>query len=318
MTEVAPHASSAESGRPESLSAVTLAVSDMGRSLRFYESIGFVCAAGGADASFTTLRVGAVSLNLQLEPSWAPDGPVWGRVIIWVDDVDAMYRRVLESGARPDAPPQDATWGERFFHVRDPDGHELSFARPLPAPPRGVGTGRARRASLELVDVVDDDGRVTGTVTRAEMRERNLRHRSVFVAVVSSADSVAVHQRAAWKDLWPSWWDVAFGGVVAAGEDWEAAARRELAEEAGIDLVAEGIDLELLVEGTFDAVGCRERARVFLVRHDGPLACNDGEVAWTGWVRRADLPAWSTERRLAPDSAALVLPELLVPDLTRS
>jgi uncharacterized glyoxalase superfamily protein PhnB len=27
--------------------------------------------------------------------------------------------------------PADAPWGERYFHVRDPDGHELSFARPL-------------------------------------------------------------------------------------------------------------------------------------------------------------------------------------------
>ena len=29
------------------------------------------------------------------------------------------------------APPRDAEWGERYFHILDPDGHELSFARPL-------------------------------------------------------------------------------------------------------------------------------------------------------------------------------------------
>jgi len=27
--------------------------------------------------------------------------------------------------------PRDAAWGERFFHLTDPDGHELSFAWPL-------------------------------------------------------------------------------------------------------------------------------------------------------------------------------------------
>jgi hypothetical protein len=27
--------------------------------------------------------------------------------------------------------PQDASWGERYFHLPDPDGHELSFARPI-------------------------------------------------------------------------------------------------------------------------------------------------------------------------------------------
>jgi uncharacterized glyoxalase superfamily protein PhnB len=31
----------------------------------------------------------------------------------------------------PNTGPRDATWGERYFHVTDPDGHELSFARPL-------------------------------------------------------------------------------------------------------------------------------------------------------------------------------------------
>jgi uncharacterized glyoxalase superfamily protein PhnB len=37
----------------------------------------------------------------------------------------------VASGAQPDAPPRDAAWGERFFHLTDPDGHELSFARLL-------------------------------------------------------------------------------------------------------------------------------------------------------------------------------------------
>jgi hypothetical protein len=32
---------------------------------------------------------------------------------------------------RPDTAPRDAEWGERFFHLTDPDGHELSFAWPL-------------------------------------------------------------------------------------------------------------------------------------------------------------------------------------------
>jgi len=27
--------------------------------------------------------------------------------------------------------PRDASWGERYFHMPDPDGHELSFARPI-------------------------------------------------------------------------------------------------------------------------------------------------------------------------------------------
>ena len=47
-------------------------------------------------------------------------------------DVDALYDRALAAGYLPATVPRDAEWGERFFHLIDPDGHELSFARPLP------------------------------------------------------------------------------------------------------------------------------------------------------------------------------------------
>lgn len=119
-------------GEPvEAISAVTLAVSDMAGSCAFYEALGFVPAFGGPDAPFTSLRCGAGFLNLQLDPEHAPLPQIWGRLILWVDDVDAMHARAVAAGLDPDAAPADAPWGERYFHLRDPDGHELSFARPL-------------------------------------------------------------------------------------------------------------------------------------------------------------------------------------------
>lgn len=118
-------------GSIEALSAVTLAVSDMDRSVAFYAGCGFEVAFGGAGTPFTSLRAGDGFVNLQLDPDHAPLLAIWGRVIFWVDDVDAAYGRVVAAGGVPDAEPADAPWGERYFHVRDPDGHELSFARPL-------------------------------------------------------------------------------------------------------------------------------------------------------------------------------------------
>lgn len=112
-----------------SISAVTLLVSDMERSVAFYESIGFEILYGGPEAAFTSLRVGDQFLNLM-----AGIGATiarWGRVIVYVDDVDNQYRRVVEAGHRPEAEPRDGEWGERYFHLDDPDGHQLSFARPL-------------------------------------------------------------------------------------------------------------------------------------------------------------------------------------------
>jgi catechol 2,3-dioxygenase-like lactoylglutathione lyase family enzyme len=115
----------------ESISAVTLLTSNMADSVSFYRTLGFHLLYGGPEAPFTSFRVGVGYLNLQLDPDSAPGKAVWGRVILWVDDVDEMYQRAEAAGFHPDALPADAQWGERYFHIHDPSGHELSFARPL-------------------------------------------------------------------------------------------------------------------------------------------------------------------------------------------
>lgn len=118
-------------GPVESISAVTLVTGDMGASVRFYEALGFRLLYGGPDAPFTSFEVGSGFLNLQAGAGGAGSWAGWGRTIFWVDDVDAMHARAIAAGAVPSTSPADAPWGERYFHVDDPDGHELSFARPL-------------------------------------------------------------------------------------------------------------------------------------------------------------------------------------------
>lgn len=113
----------------ESISAVTLVVTDMARSLAFYETLGFETISGGVAQGFTSLRAGHQFLNLSAEPG--SPGIGWGRVIFHVNDVDAFHRRAQARGLEADFAPRDAVWGERYFHIADPDGHELSFARPL-------------------------------------------------------------------------------------------------------------------------------------------------------------------------------------------
>jgi catechol 2,3-dioxygenase-like lactoylglutathione lyase family enzyme len=115
----------------ESISAVTLLTVNMLDAVAFYEALGFHLLYGGPEAPFTSFRVGAGYLNLQLDTVGPPRRAVWGRVVFWVADVDAMYRRALAAGFDPDTSPADAPWGERYFHIHDRDGHELSFARPL-------------------------------------------------------------------------------------------------------------------------------------------------------------------------------------------
>jgi catechol 2,3-dioxygenase-like lactoylglutathione lyase family enzyme len=121
----------ANSGEPRvvSLSAVTLATRDMARAVRFYEALGFPCKYGGPSEGFTSFEFGNTFLNLIADSRGSAGW--WGRVIVHVSDVDGMYSRALAAGITPEFAPQDAPWGERYFHVFDPEGHEISFAKPI-------------------------------------------------------------------------------------------------------------------------------------------------------------------------------------------
>jgi len=114
----------------ESIGAVTFVTHDMARSVGFYSSLGFDLINGGPEASFSSFAIGEGFLNLMARPGGRSRSS-WGRLILYVSDVDVFYRKALEFGLTPEAPPRDAEWGERYFHLTDPDGHELSFARPL-------------------------------------------------------------------------------------------------------------------------------------------------------------------------------------------
>ena len=114
-----------------STSAITLAVTSMKQSCAFYEELGFRYHRGGPDEQFTTLIAGNAFLNLQLHEQYESPTEVWGRVIFWVVDVDAVHDHMIAAGYVADAPPSDGPWGERYFHIKDPDGHEISIARPL-------------------------------------------------------------------------------------------------------------------------------------------------------------------------------------------
>ena len=114
----------------ENISAITLATVNMNRSVAFYEALGFELIYGGADTVFSSLKAGSGFVNLTSE---RPQGgwSWWGRVIFHVANVDDIYAKALASGFATDTKPRDAEWGERYFHMTDPDGHELSFARLL-------------------------------------------------------------------------------------------------------------------------------------------------------------------------------------------
>ena len=119
------------------ISAVTLFIKDMEKSVSFYTRLPeFEIVFGGQNSDFTSFRVSKnpeMFLNLEL----SNNPPVnFGRIIFYTDNVDKLFEHlknddILSKLGCFESNPRDASWGERYFHMRDPDGYEISFAKKL-------------------------------------------------------------------------------------------------------------------------------------------------------------------------------------------
>jgi catechol 2,3-dioxygenase-like lactoylglutathione lyase family enzyme len=112
------------------ISAVTFRVANLTESVRFYRDVlGMEITYGGEGEFFCSLRTEDAPYPI-LNLDHGEPVTRWGRLIFHVADVDAFWAYLRGKGGHPEH-PRDASWGERYFHMSDPDGHELSFARPL-------------------------------------------------------------------------------------------------------------------------------------------------------------------------------------------
>ncbi len=125
------------------ISAVTLLIKNMERSCSFYSQIpGFRLVYGGSSKdTFSTFEMGAeiskMCLNLELNAITNEYCRIdFGRIIFHTEDVDKLYTYMknnhdISNIVSFENEPADAPWGERYFHIREPDGYQLSFATPI-------------------------------------------------------------------------------------------------------------------------------------------------------------------------------------------
>jgi catechol 2,3-dioxygenase-like lactoylglutathione lyase family enzyme len=142
------------------ISAITLRVKDMEKSCTLYSKIpGFSLTYGGKPSDrFTTFEIGKGSktttyLNLELiEKEEEKDSADFykksnlgrkmkgredfGRIIFHSENVDKLFSYMkkdeyISKSIVFENEPTNAPWGERFFHIREPNGYQLSFAQPL-------------------------------------------------------------------------------------------------------------------------------------------------------------------------------------------
>lgn len=153
----------------------------------------------------------------------------------------------------------------------------------------------------ELVDVIDGAGRTVGTVTRREMRKRRLPHRCVYLLVFNRRGELFVHLRTPTKDVYPAHWDVAVGGVLAAGESFDAGVRREAREELGID-----VEPEPLFPFRYADASTGVHAMAYRVVHDGPFRYQPEEVVRGKFVAVAEVKNRAAREPFCPDGLAVL------------
>ena len=154
----------------------------------------------------------------------------------------------------------------------------------------------------ELVDIIDEDDRVVGQAPRREIRQHNLRHRCVYILVFGSDGRLLIHQRTQTKDVFPGYWDVAFGGVLGAGEIYDDAALRELQEECGLT----GIVLQRQFPIEYEQEDNRIRVVLYTAVSDGPFVLQAEEVVRVEWVRAEAVESLARQRQFCPDGLAVL------------
>ena len=118
------------------VSAITLGVSDLARSRRFYDALGL---SGGREAGgevvFYQLNGLILCLYNDLARDAAVEAAARGRGLFAIahnvrerDEVDAVMARAEAAGARVTHPPRDTPWGGRTAYFADPDEHLWEIA----------------------------------------------------------------------------------------------------------------------------------------------------------------------------------------------
>jgi 8-oxo-dGTP pyrophosphatase MutT (NUDIX family) len=159
-----------------------------------------------------------------------------------------------------------------------------------------LGGGSLIDPGDELVDVVDEANEVVGSVSRRELRARNLLHRCTYVFVISPAGELYVHLRTDTKDVYPGFYDVCAGGVNAAGESYETCAARELEEELGV----RSTPMFRFTHRYSGPSGC-VLGGVFDVVWGGAIVWQPEEVAWGAFLPLPQVDAMIARESFCPD-----------------
>jgi isopentenyldiphosphate isomerase len=118
-----------------------------------------------------------------------------------------------------------------------------------------------------LVDSVDQNDTPVGVVRRNEVFAKRVNFRVAHDLVFNSGGKLLVQQLARTRTRHPGYWGSSVAAYLFSGETYEAAARRRLAQELGI----EGVPLSEVGKASMEDSGCQKFIGIFATIHDGPF-----------------------------------------------
>jgi isopentenyl-diphosphate delta-isomerase type 1 len=150
---------------------------------------------------------------------------------------------------------------------------------------------------MEMFQLVDKNGSPIGQASREECHGNpRLIHLVIHVHVFDPAGDLFLQKRSMSKDTNPGLWDTSIGGHVMAGEQADAAVRREAQEELGIDAAAARFIYSYLREGSFES----EYAACYRLAWDGPVSADTEEIDEGRFFTLAEVSSMVGARLLTP------------------
>ena len=153
-----------------------------------------------------------------------------------------------------------------------------------------VGLFCGMGSAEEWFDVVNERDEVVRQATRREVHATGLWHRAVHILVFDATGRVFLQKRSMLKDLSPGLWDSSCSGHLDAGEDYDAAAIRELGEEIGIKLAPGVVPARWFRIDACEPTGW-EFVWIYRLRHDGALTLDPSEIQYGEWVLPSEITA---------------------------
>lgn len=113
---------------------VGVAVSDLERSVAFYEALGFsvesrdetpAATLAAGEARMWVFQTTAAERDAGRRPELVGNRPGLDHLSFWVGDVDAAAEQARGAGLQLESAPADQEWGYRAASLLDPDGNRV-------------------------------------------------------------------------------------------------------------------------------------------------------------------------------------------------